>query len=131
MAEKRQPTYRIAIQGPQGRRVAELFPAALFPGGAGLADRWRVRVSRAWHMPGGAKYVFLTLADALAVAGWPREEEPRPDLSRGCRRRFRPGRCVGPREAVVVDTEPFMGVDGRWRVFVLGRREPVLAEDLQ
>lgn len=131
MAECRKPLYRVAIQGPQGRRVVELFPATLFPGGSGLADRYRVRVDRTWHMPGGEKYVFMLLAEALAVAGWSCPEPPRPELARGCRRRFRPGRCVGPHEAVVVETDPFLGPDGRWRVFVLGRREPVLVDDLE
>ncbi len=70
MAEIRQPIYRIAIKGPEGRRVAELYPAALFPGGEALY------------------------------------------------------------EAVVAMTDPWQGPDGRWRVFLVGRREPVLIEVL-
>ncbi len=134
MAEIRQPIYRIAIKGPQGRRVAELYPAALFPGGEGLADRYRVRVDRVWHAPEGLKYAFLPLAEALAVAGWPHEDAPRPELRRGDRRRLLLGRAddgAGVYEAVVAMTDPWQGPDGRWRVFLVGRREPVLVDDLE
>lgn len=134
MAEKRQPVYRIAIKGPQGRRVAELYPAALFPGGEGLADRYRVRVDRVWYAPEGLKYAFLPLAEALAVAGWPLEDAPRPELRRGDRRRLLLGRAddgVGVYEAVVAMTDPWQGPDGRWRVFLVGRPLPALVDDLE
>ncbi|MHC1792035.1 hypothetical protein [Solidesulfovibrio sp.] len=134
MAEHRQPHYRIAIKGPQGRRIGELYPANLFPGGEGLDDLYRVRIDRAWHAPAGVKYAFLPLADALAVAGWPREAAPRPRLGRGDRRRLLLGRADDGTtlyEAVVVMTDPIQGPDGRWRVFLVGRRAPVLCDDLQ
>jgi hypothetical protein len=135
MAEKRQPIYRIAITGPGYRRVSELFPAGLFPGGGdGLTEMYRVRINRAWHMPGGMKYVFLSLEDALAVAGWGHGQgEARPDLTRHCVVRVPTGRTGpdGPLYAVTwTATDPFPGPDGRWRVFVCGRREPVLVDDL-
>ncbi len=134
MAEHRQPIYRIVIRGPQGRRVAELFSAALFPGGEGLVDRYRVRVDRAWYAPEGLKYAFLPLAEALAVAGWPREDTPRPELRRGDRRRLLLGRAddgTGLYEAVVAMTDPIQGPDGRWRVFLVGRSLPALVDDLE
>ena len=133
MAEHRQPYYRIAITGPAGRRVGELYPASLFPGGAGLDDLYRVRVDRVWYAPGGEKYAFLPLADALAVAGWPRQEEARPALEKGCRRRLLLGTVDDEPiyESVVCMTDPIQGPDGRWRVFLVGRREPVLVNDLE
>lgn len=134
MAEKRQPDYRIAIQGPQGRRVAELYPAALFPGGEGLADRYRVRVDRVWYAPEGLKYAFLPLSEALAVAGWPHEDAPRPELRRGDRRRLLLGRAddgTALYEAAVALTDPWQGPDGRWRVFLVGRPLPALVDDLE
>lgn len=130
MAEARKPDYRIAIAGPQGRRVAELYPARLFPGGNG-EDLYRVRVDRAWYMPGGRKYCFLSLAEALAVAGWPREDAPRPDLRKGDRRRILLGKAEDGAplyESVVAMTPPFQGPDLRWRVFLVGREEPVLVQ---
>jgi hypothetical protein len=133
MADKRQPAYRIAIRGPEGRRVAELYPATLFPGGEELADRYRVRVDRVWIAPEGVKYLFLPLSDALTIAGWPREDAPRPELRRGDRRRLLLGRAddgTALYEAVVTMTDPFQGPDGRWRVFLVGRREPATCDDL-
>ena len=136
MAEKRYPEYRIAITGPGFRRVSELYPAGLFPGGQGLPDRYRVRIDRVWHMPGGIKYAYLPLDEALAVAGWGHGAgAPRPDLTRGCHVRVPTGRSglgEGERlhESTVTATEPFAGPDGRWRVFVVGRREPVLVDEL-
>ena len=129
MADHRQPTYRIAITGPEGRRVAELFPAVLFPGGQGQPDRYRVRVDRAWHRPGGLKYCFLPLAEALVVAGWPRPDLPAPTLTRGCRVRI-PNGHVGQAlyDTTWTATDPFQGPDGRWWVFVIGRRQPVLVD---
>lgn len=133
MAEHRQPYYRIAIKGPEGRRVGELYPASLFPGGAGLDDLYRVRVDRVWYAPGGEKYAFLPLSEALAVAGWPRREEARPMLGRGDRRRLLLGTVDDEPlyEAAVCMTAPFQGPDGRWRVFLVGRREPVLCDELE
>ena len=133
MAEHRQPQYRIAIAGPGFRRVSELYPANLFPVGQDLPDRYRVRIDRAWYAPEGVKYVFLSLSDALVVAGWPREAAPRPRLGRGDRRRLLLGQAddgTAVYEAVVVMTDPIQGPDGRWRVFLVGRREPVLCDDL-
>lgn len=134
MAEHRKPTYRISIRGPEGRRVAELFPAVLFPGGEGLVDRYRLRVDRVWIAPQGVKYLFLPLADALAMAGWPLQDDPRPNVGRGDRRRLLLGRGddgAALHEAVVVMTDPWQGPDRRWRVFLVGRREPVLVDDLE
>jgi len=137
MADHRNPEYRIAITGPDGRRVSELFPAALFPGGQGLAGRYRIRIDRAWYMPGGLKYAYLPLSEALAVAGWGRTHElPPPDLPRGSRVLVPTGRSglgEGDRvvEATVTATEPFQGPDGRWRVFVVGMRTPVLVEGIE
>jgi len=137
MAEKRQPQYRIAITGPgRFRRVSELYPATLFPGGEGLPDRYRVRVDRVWHMPGGLKYAYLPLDEALAVAGFGRSQgEARPDLTPHCQVRV-PNGQVTPEGVTLYDvtwtaTAPFQGPDGRWRIFVLGRREPVLVNTLQ
>lgn len=134
MAEKRQPAYRIAIRGPEGRRVAELYPALLFPGGAGLPDRYRVRIDRVWYASDGLKYAFVPLTEALVLAGWPRQDDPRPDIQRGDRRRLLLGRDndgMALYEAVVAMTDPWQGPDGRWRVFVVGRRQPVLVENLE
>jgi hypothetical protein len=138
MAEKRQWQHRIAITDQAGRRrVSELFPAELFPGGQGLEGRFRVRIDRTWHRPGGIKYAFLPLEEALAVVGWGAgRESPRPDLPRGSWVRVPTGWAgcgEGERlhEATVTFTEPFSGPDGRWRVFVVGRRGPVLVDDLE
>jgi len=137
MAEHRRPEYRIAIAGPGFRRVSELYPAELFPGGQGLSDRYRVRLNRVWHRPGGMRYALLPLDEALPVSGWGHgPNASRPDLSRGCRVRVPIGRSglgEGDRlhESTVTMTDPFQGPDGRWRVFVVGKREPILVDDLE
>lgn len=149
MADKRKPECRIIIEESRRRVSVELFPARLFPGGEQLDGQYRVRVGRAWLRSTEQRYVFLSYAE---VFGWlislsekvaPSSSpssvpvsaaEPRPDLERGCRRRLlldRPGPDGQPLyEGVVVMTDPLQGPDGRWRVFLVGRREPVLASSL-
>lgn len=102
---------------------------------AALDDRWRVRVDRVWYAPDGLKYAFLPLAEALTVAGWPRQDDPRPDIGHGDRRRLWMGSAddgsVDLYASVVCMTDPWQGPDGRWRVFIVGRREPVLVNELE
>jgi hypothetical protein len=84
-------------------------------------------------MLGGRKYCFLPLAEALAVAGWPREDAPRPGLRKGARRRLLLGTAEDGTplyEFVVVMTQPFQGSDLRWRVFLVGKDEPILVDAL-
>lgn len=129
MAESRKPSYRIAITGPEGRRVAELYPASLFPGGEQSPSLYRVRVDRVWITHEGMKYLFLPLGDALAIAGWSHEEASPPKLERGDRRRMLLGQDADGAdvyESVVAMTDPWQGRDGRWRVFLVGHRDPVL-----
>lgn len=146
MADKRKPEGRIIIESSTSRVVVELFPARLFPCDKQLDGQYRLRVGRRWLRSAGQRYVFLSYAEAF---GWlasmsetstpsggsaPRQKEPRPDLERGCRRRLLLGRAEPDGkplyEAVVAMTDPFQGPDGRWRVYLVGRREPVLISDL-
>ena len=66
----------------------------------------------------------------------PRCRHPRraPDLPKGTSVSVENGRVTPDglwlRDRTFTATEPFQGVDGQWRVFLLGRGEPVLVEDL-
>lgn len=152
MADKRKPQCRIIIEESRRRVSVELFPASLFPGGERLDGHYRARVGRRWLRPGGHRYQFWTKPEILAWLWWladgrpdltpPSESapvaapatEPRPDLERGCRRRLLMGRAEPDGtplyEAVVAMTDPFQGPDGRWWVFLVGRRVPVLTSSL-
>lgn len=137
MADRRRPETRITLETPSGRRVAELFPAELFAGRPGATPgRYRVRIDRAWHAPGGEKYVFVTLQEAFAVlAGLAgvATAEPAPDLPVGSYVRA-PSRVIaGAKLYTLTHTirPPFQGADGRWRVFCALFREAVLVEELR
>lgn len=151
MADKRKPECRITVEksGPGRRVVVELFPATLFPGGEAHAGRYRVRVDRAWLRQNGQRYAFLTRSDVLAAL-WrianPRDQEslepgateppsdPRPGLPQGASVFVENGRVtpegVHMRDRTYTKTEPFQGPDGVWRVFLVGRHEPVCVAEL-
>ncbi|KAF5043977.1 hypothetical protein DSECCO2_496700 [anaerobic digester metagenome] len=150
MADKRKPECRIIIEESRRRVAVELFPARMFPGGEGLDDQFRARVGRRWLRPGGRRYVFWTKADILAWLFWLADgrpplsptpvpapcadPSPAPELPKGSPVAVANGR-ISPEGAALRDktftmTEPFQGVDGRWRVFLVGRREPALVENL-
>lgn len=150
MADKRKPACRIILEESRRRVAVELFPAGLFPGGDGLDGQYRARVGRRWLRPGGKRYVFWTKPQVLAWLAWvadgrpdlsPAREPipvaasaPRPDLPRGTSVSVENGRVTPEglrlRDRTFTMTEPFQGVDGQWRVFLLGRGEPVLVENL-
>jgi hypothetical protein len=151
--DNRKPQIRITVEksGPGRRVVVELFPAPLFPGGEAHEGAYRVRVDRAWLRPNGQRYAFLTRSDVLAAL-WrianPKDQElpeadaasspadsPRPDLPQGSRIRIENGhiRPNGMRmhDKTFTRTDPFQGPDGAWRVFVVGRREPVVLSECE
>lgn len=145
--DKRKPQIRITVEksGPGRRVVVELFPATLFPGGEAHEGAYRVRVDRKWLRPHGEQYAFLTRSDVLAAlwrianpqdqgppesgATEPRTAAPGPELPQGSRVWIENGHVrpdgVRMRDATFTRTDPFQGPDGAWRVFLVGRREPV------
>ena len=146
MADKRKPEGRITIESTNKRVAVELFPAALFPGGEQLDGQYRVRIGRRWLRSTGQRYVFLSYA---AVFGWlvsicetlttsgtasPRLEAHCPELPKGSPVMVENGHVtpegVRLRDRTFTMTEPFQGVDGQWRVFLVGRREPVCVKSL-
>lgn len=137
MADRRKPAKRIVYEDETGRRVAELFPAGQFAGKepGGHAGRYRVRIGRAWHMPGGQKYVFLTELEAFAaLAGLDAAPAapPRPDLPPGTPVRAPSSYLAGVAQYTITRTKSkvFQGIDGRWRVLCILLEEPVLVDDL-
>lgn len=121
----------------------EVFPAELFEGREGAAPGlYRLRVNRAWDMSRG-KYTFYDVSGLAVRLG--RElagllcgdadaaQTPPPDLPRGSRVRVVCGDGPdGPLwEKTFSKSEPFQTIDGVWRVFVIGRAEPVPVESLQ
>ena len=76
------PEIRLVLEYLDGtsRTVADLYPARCWPGRPGAVDgRYRLKVDRVWHRPGGVKYVFLTLDEAWAAltTAWTRPRRPR------------------------------------------------------
>lgn len=150
MADKRKPECRIILEESRRRVTVELFPAGLFPGGERLDGQYRARVGRRWLRLGGKRYVFWTKPEVLAWLACadsdcpdllPAREPvplaasaPRPDLPKGSRVAVENGRVTPEglrlREKTFTLTDPFQGVDGQWRVFLVGQREPVLVENL-
>lgn len=147
MADKRKPEGRITIESTNKRVAVELFPASLFPGGEQCDGQYRVRIGRRWLRSTGQRYLFLSYA---AVFGWlistceklsssgassPCLETPRPDLPKGSSVLVENGHVTSEgvrlRDRTFTMTEPFQGVDGQWRVFLVGHPEPVLVEDLR
>jgi len=146
MADKRKPEGRITIESTNNRVTVELFPAALFPGGEQCDGQYRVRIARRWLQSTGQRYLFLSYAE---VFGWlismgeahapsgapsPCLATPRPDLPKGSPVMVENGHVtpegVRLRDRTFTMTEPFQGVDGQWRVFLVGRREPVCVKSL-
>ncbi len=125
-------TLSVLIRNQDKSINAELFPASLWPDRT-LAEEglYRLRIGKAWWT-GAGKYTFLSLPDAFELlrrlACGEFVEEERPALSKGARVRVVWGDCTGP---CITATPPFRGVDGRWRVFVSGREEPALVEELE
>jgi len=146
MADKRKPEGRIIIESTKSRVAVELFPAALFPGGEQLDGQYRARIGRRWLRSNGQKYLFLSypevfgwlisMSEAHAPSGALSTllETPRPGLVKGTPVFVENGHVtpegVRLRDRTFTMTEPFQGVDGQWRVFVVGREEPVLVEEL-
>ncbi|GFK94761.1 hypothetical protein NNJEOMEG_02608 [Fundidesulfovibrio magnetotacticus] len=130
------PTLSIRHAGGE-TRSAELFPAVDFPGGENATERYRVRIGRAWHMPGGQKYAFVTVDEAWALLMGrkaPQEAARPPKLPVGTwvrapSTRLPDGTAMYTRCAT--RTKPFQGADGRWRVVCYALDEPVLVEELK
>lgn len=137
MADHRKPAILISVKLPSGEtRTVSLFPAADFPGGENAEDRYRIRVGRSWHMPGGQKYAFLTVDEAwnllLGRTAAP-AAPPEPDLPVGSYVRVPSSGPLGKAFCTRTRTrcKPFQGVDGRWRVLCVLFDEPILVDDIQ
>lgn len=146
MADKRKPEGRITIESTNSRVTVELFPAALFPGGEQLDGQYRIRIGRRWLRSTGHRYLFLSYvvvfswlistSETLSSSGAssPHLETPRPDLPKGSPVMVENGHVtpegVRLRDRTFTMTEPFQGVDGQWRVFLVGRNAPVLVDQL-
>lgn len=148
MADKRKPECRIILEEGRRRVAVELFPAKLFPGGERYENHYRARVGRRWLQLSGQRYVFWSRSEILVwlacAAGGAQGTAPAPEaaatpapcpiLPKGSRVDVETGRVtpdgVRLREKTFTLTDPFQGPDGQWRVFVVGRREPVLVDAL-
>ena len=152
MADKRKPECRIILEEGRHRVVVELFPAKLFPGGERYENHYRARVGRRWLQLSGQRYVFWSRTDILAWLacaargvnrGGPEvtpvpaprvESTPAPMLPKGTPVSVENGRVspegVRLRDRTFTLTAPFQGPDSLWRVFLVGRPEPVLVDAL-
>lgn len=136
MAEQRKPALRISFEGPDGKRKGSLYPAGEFPGGDSAEGRYRLLIGRSWWQPGGQKYAFVTPAEAFAILAGEVADVPaveRPDIPVGSWVRVITARVEGVPVATTrsnTRTEPYQGVDGRWRVVCMSFKDPVFVDDL-
>jgi hypothetical protein len=142
MAETRTKLGAVLLKIPGKTTLIELFDAAQWPGERPEPGTVRLRVNGRWLAAGGEKYTFVTLeglAVVLAGAGHDGAGLPRPvaghGIAAGTRLSVPNGQCFEDGSAVfdrvIAKTPAFLGIDGRWRVFVVGRREPVLLSDCE
>jgi hypothetical protein len=137
MSETREKITSILLKFRGKTRKIELFPSERW------ADRmpgvepglFRVRMDGAWLSLSGEKYDFLGLAGINALVsrligeGTGLVGEETPLLPKGSRVSVPNGN--GMFDVLFTLAEPIQGVDGRYRVFVVGRREPYLVSDLR
>lgn len=116
------PDIRISVKNSAKEAVKiRLYDARHFGGPEGV---FRMKVGREWVRT-DEKFVFFSPAGALEFAarsvGFVPEEAPRPALSKGDRVRVTvmDGDGEPVREKCFATTPPFVGPDGRWRIFVL------------
>lgn len=137
MSEKRQKSASILLKfsGKASVKV-ELFPAEAWAGKLAGArpGLYRLRVSGAWvdglFSEAEACAALPTLAGRVA-----QDQEAPPMLPKGSRVGAPTGRTLPDGrptfDVTFTDTPPFRGYDGRYRVFVCGRAEPELVENLE
>lgn len=140
MPKNSEKTCTILLRFPCKSVRVDLFPAELWPDRGGRKGLYRLRIDGKWHAPAGLKWSFLSFVACMARIGSLTKAEskiaediqPRSDLPKGSRVRV-PSRVLAGEQLydkTTTITPPIQGIDGRWRVFVIGRAEPVLVEDL-
>jgi hypothetical protein len=137
-SKKQNPELRISVKTAGGASVKlRLYDATHFGGPVGM---YRVKVDREWMRSEAEKYLFLTPSAALELAarsaGLGLQEQPAPKVRHHDRVRVPVRDEETGREWLekgFASSPPFLGVDGRWRVFVLifgGFRE-VLCDEVE
>jgi hypothetical protein len=135
MAEQRQKSgvILLEIRGKTPVRI-ELYDASEWDHPAAVAGLFRLRVDGKWLRGDEDKYRFVPADQVVELvrehlAG--RVESPgrKPRLVPGMRVRV-PG-DNGGRALTTVMAGPIQGPDRRWRVFVVGSREPVLCDQVE
>lgn len=132
MAEQRTKSHRISLKffGKAPVKL-ELFPSDGWAADNAPAGLFRVRVAGAWHCAEGERLTFVTLDQAFALARAlagceAAGGDQAPALAPG--QRVRVPTSGGWHEKTFVKAGPFQGADGRWRVYVVGRADPVLVD---
>ncbi|MGE4293461.1 MAG: hypothetical protein AB7E32_14780 [Desulfovibrio sp.] len=136
--KKQNPELRISVKAADGKAVKlRLYDATHFGGPFGL---YRVKLDREWMRTESEKYLFLTTPAALELAvrsaGLGLQEQLAPAIRHHDRVRVPVRDDETGREWLekgFASSPPFLGVDGRWRVFVLifgGFRE-VLCDEVE
>lgn len=119
---KPSPEIRISVKNSANEAVKiRMYDARHFGGPEGS---FRMKVGREWVRT-DEKYVFFSPAGAMEFAarrvGFVPAEAPRPAVKKGDRVRVSVVDGDGEPwlEKCVTTTPPFIGHDGRWRIFVL------------
>ena len=141
MPKSSEKTLSVLLRFPGKTIRADLFPAELWPDRGGANGLFRLRIGGKWHMADGRKYSFAAFGACMALvgriaaeaAGMEAADTPAPTLPKGSRVRVPSRVLAGVQlyDKAVTLTPPIQGLDGRWRVFVIGRVEPVAVEDLR
>jgi len=126
---KPSPDIRISVKNSAKDAVKiRLYDARSFGGPEGV---FRMKVGREWVRT-DEKYVFFSPASAIEFAarsaGFVPDAAPRPAIKKGDRVRVTVHDADGDpwREKCMTTSPPFLGHDGRWRVFVLTYQRGVI-----
>lgn len=141
MAEQREKTMSVLLRFPGKAKSAkmELFAAQQWPEQPGAeAGLFRVRRDGRW-VGGEDAHLFMTMEAVAALLArsiddpWEEAVERRPPLARRERVRYAPVSTDKGhiRRVTWTMTDPFQGLDGRWRCMVVGEPDPVLCSDLE
>ncbi|MBF0481294.1 MAG: hypothetical protein HQK81_06260 [Desulfovibrionaceae bacterium] len=141
MAEKRKKSFAVLLKFGGKTLKAFFFNAEAFSEDPDDAGLYRIRVCGKWFSQVGARYEFFDAAGAFTALArlWfgAGEPPPPPDWPKSTRVAVLNGNDYTDlglgrmRDVTFTSSRPFLAHDGRWKVFVVGREEPVAVDDCE